>query len=65
MEREKLIHMLKQKAMQTRRDILEMTTEANSGHPGGSLSATDIIVTLYFHKMKHNPKKPNLLNRLG
>lgn len=37
---------------------LEMTTKANSGHPGGSLSETEILVALYFHCMKINPKNP-------
>lgn len=41
-----------------RRDIIKMTTEVNSGHPGGSLSATDIIAVLYFKAMRHNPKNP-------
>ncbi|MPN26319.1 Transketolase 2 [bioreactor metagenome] len=36
-----------------------MVTEANSGHPGGSLSAADILVTLYFAEMKVDPKNPN------
>jgi transketolase len=36
---------------------------AKSGHPGGSLSSVDAIVTLYFHHMNHNPKKPNDPNR--
>ena len=54
---------LKKKAKQARKDILEMTCEAGSGHPGGSLSATDIIVTLYFHKMRHNPRKPDWPDR--
>ena len=59
----KLINKLEENALQIRKDILEMTTEAGSGHPGGSLSATDIMVTLYFHKMRHNPKKPNWKDR--
>ncbi len=50
---------LKKIALQVRKDILEMITAAGSGHPGGSLSATDLMVALYFHKMKHNPKKPD------
>ena len=54
---------LKEKAKQIRKDILEMIAKANSGHPGGSLSATDIIVTLYYHKMRHNPKKPDWEDR--
>lgn len=37
-----------QKAMQMRIDIIEMLTAAGSGHPGGSLSAADIVATLYF-----------------
>ena len=36
------------KAQQMRRDIVEMIAEAGSGHPGGSLSAADIVATLYF-----------------
>ena len=63
MQKEKLIKSLKGKAKQIRMDILEMTTEAGSGHPGGSLSAADIITTLYFHKLKHNPKKPDWPDR--
>ncbi len=41
-----------------RRHILEMTTEAASGHPGGSLSAVEIVTALYFSKLRHNPKDP-------
>ena len=35
-------------ATEMRRDIVSMITEAGSGHPGGSLSAADIVATLYF-----------------
>jgi transketolase len=35
-----------------------MTTKAKSGHPGGSLSAADIITALYFHHLRHDPKNP-------
>ncbi len=35
-----------------------MTAEAGSGHPGGSLSAVEILVTLYFAVMEHNPEDP-------
>ena len=46
-------------ANQLRIIALEMICEANSGHPGGSLSAMDILVALYFGGiLKHNPKKP-------
>lgn len=42
-------------ATQVRRDILRMVTKAKSGHPGGSLSSTDILTALYFKVMKHDP----------
>lgn len=41
-----------------RRNILQMTTNANSGHPGGSLSATEALVTLYHRVMHHRPNDP-------
>ncbi|NYZ78281.1 transketolase, partial [Candidatus Micrarchaeota archaeon] len=50
---------LSEKARKLRVDILEMTTRAGSGHPGGSLSSAEIITALYFNKMKHDPKNPN------
>ena len=45
-------------AREVRKDILKMTSAVNSGHPGGAMSATDIIVTLYYYKMRHNPEDP-------
>lgn len=50
------IQRLKDIACQIRRDILRMVTMAKSGHPGGSLSSTDVVTALYFSKMKHDPK---------
>jgi transketolase len=47
------------KAKLVRRDIVSMVTEAKSGHPGGSLSATDILVTLYFAVMNVDPQAPH------
>lgn len=46
---------LKNIASQIRRDIIRMVTAAQSGHPGGSLSSTDIMTALFFSEMKHNP----------
>ncbi|MBI5096606.1 MAG: transketolase [Nitrospirae bacterium] len=46
-----------------RRDIIQMIAEASSGHPGGSLSATDIIAALYFKVMRHDPKRPDWSER--
>lgn len=43
---------------QVRRDILTMTHAAGSGHPGGSLSAVEILVTLYFDQMHIDPARP-------
>lgn len=49
---------LKEEAYKIRRHVLEMTTEAGSGHPGGSLSCVDVITALYFHVLRHNPEDP-------
>jgi transketolase len=47
------------RAMRMRRDIVEMIAEAGSGHPGGSLSAADIVATLYFGGvLKHDAANP-------
>src|SRR5262245_32864511 len=45
-------------AKRVRRDIIEMTGAAKSGHPGGSLSAVELIVELYFDYMKIDPANP-------
>ena len=42
-------------ATQVRRDILRMVCMAKSGHPGGSMSSTDILTYLFFNQMKHDP----------
>jgi transketolase len=41
-----------------RQDIIKMIAAAKSGHPGGSLSAIDLITVLYFAVLKHDPKNP-------
>lgn len=46
---------LKKIASQVRRDIVRMVTDAQSGHPGGSLSSTDILTALYFNVMNIDP----------
>ena len=50
---------LQRMANKLRLHVVEMTYAANSGHPGGSLSAADIISALYFKVMRHDPKNPN------
>lgn len=52
------ISALKEKAWQIRRDILIMLEAAGSGHPGGSLSAVEILTGLYYYKLRHNPRDP-------
>ena len=54
---------LKKKAVDIRKDILKMLMLAGSGHTGGSLSIVEILVALYFYKMKCDPKKPNWTGR--
>jgi transketolase len=46
-----------------RRDIVDMTFQANSGHPGGSLSELEILVTLYYCVLKHDPQNPGWPDR--
>ncbi len=41
-----------------RRHIVTMITEAKSGHPGGSLSAVEILTTLFFDVLRHDPANP-------
>lgn len=51
---EEKLAFLREKAQKLRCDVIEMLTESKSGHPGGSLSAADIVATLYFHEMNIN-----------
>lgn len=47
-------------AKEVRKDIIKMLVKAGSGHSGGSLGITDVLVALYFGGlMKHDPKKPH------
>ena len=48
------ISILKNVATQVRRDIVRMVHAVQSGHPGGSLGCTDLLVALYFSEMHHN-----------
>ena len=51
--------MIQTTATQLRIDIMKMITLAGSGHPGGSLSATDIVATLFFGDLlRYNPQQP-------
>src|ERR1700688_4908551 len=46
-----------------RREVIEMITDAKSGHPGGSLSAVEVMVTLFFDVMRHDPANPKWKDR--
>ena len=50
-------------ARRVRRHIIEMVTEAASGHPGGSLSAVEILCALYFRVLRHDSKRPDWPDR--
>ena len=56
-------NMLLKTACKVRMGVIEGTTEAKSGHPGGSLSAADIITYLYFCEMNVDPKNPKKADR--
>lgn len=49
---------LKTVAKSVRRHVINMLFEAESGHPGGSLSSVELLVGLYFNYMKFDPKNP-------
>ncbi len=54
---------LKEIAKQIRIDIIRAIHTAGSGHPGGSLSAADIVTALYFREMNIDPQNPKMLTR--
>lgn len=54
---------IEQRARQMRLDIVEMIAQAGSGHPGGSLSAAEIVAALYFGVMRHDPQRPDWRER--
>jgi len=54
---------LQEMAAAIRCDVIEMICAAGEGHPGGSLSVTDIITALYFRIMRVDPRDPNWPDR--
>jgi transketolase len=54
---------LKKMAKKLRRHVITMIATAGSGHPGGSLSAADIITALYFKVLHYNPQNPQWADR--
>ncbi|MCD5414680.1 MAG: transketolase [Clostridiales bacterium] len=51
--------LLEEKANAIRKNIITMLNKSGSGHPGGSLSAVEILTALYFSEMKVDSKNPN------
>lgn len=58
-----LIARLEDKANEIRQDLIRMLTIAGSGHSAGPLGMADVFTALYFHVLKHEPKKPDDPNR--
>ena len=54
---------LQSMATQLRRDVIEMTYKAQSGHPGGSCSLADIMAYLYFNRRRYDVNEPKALKR--
>ena len=47
------------KARRLRREVIRMVGTAGSGHPGGALSAADMVACLYFWEMRYDPQRPD------
>lgn len=57
------IQELTAKCVELRRDIIDMLAKAASGHPGGSLSALEMLAAVYYTQMRVDPKNPDDPNR--
>ena len=60
---EEKIAALKERAKELRKSAVTMIYEAQSGHPGGSLSAADMVAALYFSELRIDPKNPGWADR--
>lgn len=58
-----VLQKLTSQAREIRQDIVSMLGNSKSGHPGGSLSAADIVTALYFHEMNIDPQNPGWPDR--
>lgn len=61
--KKELVKKLERIANNLRIDVIDMIYKAGSGHPGGSLSAADIVTTLYFHFLNIDPENPEWEDR--
>jgi transketolase len=62
-DRGELIDRLKEEARRFRIEVIRMLVPAGSGHPGGSLSAADMVAALYLHKLRVRPEEPTWPDR--
>jgi transketolase len=62
-DRQALADRLREVARELRIIDIEMITAAGSGHPGGTLSAADVITALFFHKLRLRPTEPHWPDR--
>jgi len=60
---EKKLRYLEETASILRQEVIKMLAEAGSGHSAGPLGMADIFTTLYFHILKHDPKRPDWPDR--
>ena len=60
---EKSVEELYQISNHLRQLVITLLENAGSGHSAGSLGMADVFTTLYFHILKHDPKKPNWKDR--
>ncbi len=60
---EQKLKFLEQTANQLRQDVIEMLTEAGTGHPAGALGMADIFSAFYFHILNHDSKNPDWPDR--
>ena len=56
---DEVVRSLEATAREVRREVIRMTFAAQSGHPGGSLSVTDLLTALVFRELRIDPAKPN------
>ena len=54
---------LRKLAVELRQTILRTIAHAGSGHPGGSLSMVELLIGLYWHALRHDPKRPDWPDR--
>ncbi|WKZ20229.1 MAG: transketolase [Candidatus Jettenia sp. CY-1] len=57
------IQSLEEHAKVIRRHVIRMIAKAGSGHPGSSLSTVDLLVALFYKKLRHNPQLPTWPDR--